>query len=92
MKNPPRTLADAVERLSQDLTADELDALAAHREDDLIEYHFGLGARIRDEFGLWEPDSPLLADCAQQTANGGWLHPDDASMVILRALMARLRH
>lgn len=89
---PPRTLAEAVDRLLTELTAEELDDLAAHGEEDLIDYHFTLSARIRHAFGLFEPGSPLLADCERQTANGGWLHPDDASMAILCALWARLRH
>ncbi len=55
--------------------------------------HFGLGLRIRNEFGLWDASSPLLRDCqASEGVQAGDIHPDDASMLILRALWVRLHH
>ena len=93
MNSPPRTIAEAVDQLQNWLTPDQLSAFAAQSEDDLSDHHFGLGLRIRNEFGLWDPQSPLLRDCqASDGAGAGPLHPDDASMLILRALWARLRH
>jgi hypothetical protein len=93
MNTPPRTLAEAIDCLSQSLTPDELSAFAAQSEEELIDRHWGLGMRIRNDFGLWDPGSPLLQDCAAHKAPGaGWLHPDDASLMILHALWARLRH
>jgi len=92
MHTPPRTLPEAVDRLLLSLTPDELGAFAAQAQDDLIDHHFGLGARIRNDYGLWDPHSPLLQDCqANGDAGAGPLHPDDASMLILRALWSRLR-
>lgn len=44
----------------QDLTPEELDTFGAQSEEDLIDQHFGLDARIRDEPGLWERARPGL--------------------------------
>jgi hypothetical protein len=53
------------------------------RDDELIDLHFGLGMVIRNAFGLHEPGNKLLASC-------GVAHPDDASEVIIRELLAKL--
>jgi hypothetical protein len=81
----PRTLQAAVEILVRTLSPAEKDDIAARSEDNLIDLHFGLGVRIREDFGLWRGNRALLQSC-------GSLDPDDASMAIIRALWARLRH
>lgn len=97
----PRTLREAVDRLLLTLSQAEKEGIAGLPEADLIDLHFGLGMRIRNEFGLWEKRNPaLLLDCQRvkfkDMANipDGLLtvHPDDASGLILRTLWARLRH
>jgi hypothetical protein len=99
--NPPRTVEEAVDRLLLMLSGPEKDEIASLPTGNLIDLHFGLGTRIRDEFKLWRQENRvLLLDCQRikfkDTANipdGLWaIHPDDASMVIIRALWARLRH
>jgi hypothetical protein len=93
MKTTPTTIAEALDQLQQSLTPAQLSELAAHPADDLSDYHFGLCQRIRNEFGLWDKGSPLLQDCqASRPDRSGYIHPDDASMLILRALWVRLRH
>lgn len=47
-------------------------AIAAMKNDELINLHFSLGIMIRNAFDLHEPGSQLLASC-------GTAHPDDAS-------------
>jgi hypothetical protein len=86
---PPRTIDEAVERLREDLSVEALAAVAAMSEDGLRACHFGLGMYIRNEFGLWQQGSPLLQDCMKDAV---YIHPDDASMLIVRALWAKLRH
>jgi hypothetical protein len=81
----PRTLQDAVDLLVYTLSPVEKHAIAARSEDDLIDLHFVLGVKIREDFGLWRGNRALLQSC-------GSLDPDDASMAIIRALWARLRH
>jgi len=98
----PRTVAEAVARFVQVLSQAEKDAIAATPEDDLSELHFStLGATIRGGFGLWEGNDALLADCQRARLAGGVdaeslslpaINTDDAAMVIVRALWARLRH
>ena len=58
-----------------------------------------MGAYIRGEFGLWDGNDALMADCQRVRLAGGAgaevspaIHQDDASMVIIRALWGRLRH
>jgi hypothetical protein len=81
----PRTLDEAVEQLALGLSRNEKEDIARLPEDHLIDLHFGLGARIREEFGLWRQNKALLASCGSHD-------PDDASMAIVRALWVRLRH
>jgi hypothetical protein len=93
MNAKPRTISEAVEQLKTWMTPDQLSVFAAQPEEELIDHHFGLGASIRNEFGLRDRDSPLLRDCtASEDIDGGCIDPDDASMLILRALWVRLRH
>lgn len=46
--------------------------------------HVSLGPYIRNQFGLWAGNTELLDDC-------GTTHADDAYMVILNALVRRLK-
>jgi hypothetical protein len=93
MNAKPCIIAEAVDQLQQWLTPDQIADFAAQSEDDLADHHFGLGLCIRNEFGLWDTSSPLLQDCqASDGVHAGDIHPDDASMLILRALWVRLHH
>lgn len=96
----PRTVAEAVDWLTRELSQAEKDEIAGLPESDLIGMFFGLGMRIRDKFGLWEGNHALLAD-SQRAKHAGCLgtpedspaiQPDDASMLIIRVLWLRLRH
>jgi hypothetical protein len=80
---PPETVDEAFERLIAILDDDQKAAIAAMREEDLIDLHLGLGLAIRNAFGLHEPGSQLLASC-------GVAHPDDASEMIIRELWKKL--
>lgn len=92
----PRAGEAAGERLGETLSPGELAEIAGQAEDDRIDLHFGLGARLRETFRLWGGNRARLADCLRQW-NGDRderataIHPDDASLVILRALWRRLR-
>ena len=84
----PPTVPDALDFLVQVIPRDTLDALAGLSEDDLIELHFTLGTAIRNQLGLWDNGSRLMADLRQRA---GDIHPDDASAEIIRLLWARMR-
>ena len=53
-------------------------------KDKLILFHHGWGSGIRNSFGLWRGNRALMEDCKAK-------HPDDASMVIIEAVWARLQ-
>ena len=76
----PKTVDEAVNRLVNVLDNEHKQAIATMLEDDLIELHFSLGIEIRNAFGLHDKNSPLLKSL------GLFVHPDDASMVIINAL------
>lgn len=94
----PRTVQEAIEQLVLQLSQADKLSVAETEEQDLINLHFGLGQVIRNEFGLWRDNCPLLLDCqrikGKDIANIPGLptiHPDDASMVIIKAFWRRLR-
>ncbi len=80
----PVTMEEAIERLMKELTPRGRGAIAAMKEEDLIDMHMGLGLWVRNNFGLWAGNDALLRAT-------GKTHPDDASQAILRALWQRLR-
>ena len=59
-------------------------SLRATPMSDLIKFHGTLGATIRDSFGLWKGNRALLTDCNAK-------NPDEASMVIIEEVWARLQ-
>lgn len=80
---PLRTVPEAVEWLAANLPADTVHLIRGAKESDLISMHFGLGAWIRNELGLWHEPSELLRSC-------GTNHADSGSTVILKALREHL--
>ncbi len=57
-------------------------------EEQLSSLHFSLGNYIRNEFGLWGSDEELLKACCPDSS---LQNPDDASMVIIKALWWKLQ-
>lgn len=53
--------------------------------DDLILFHHNLGMAIRNRYGLWRGNNPLIL-----SACSSMCHPDDASMVIIEAIWLEL--
>ncbi|AMK76519.1 MULTISPECIES: DUF6794 domain-containing protein [Methylomonas] len=83
---PPRKVDEAVDRLMLVMNNTERQSVASVEENELIEFHFCLGVAIRNAFGLHNPDSELLAACGTEIA------PDDASVIIIKALWDRLQN
>lgn len=81
---PPTTLETAVDCLIRVLDEHEREEITALLESDLIDLQFDLGIRIREDFGLWCGNHPLMESCKASNA-------DDASVAIIRTLWARLR-
>ena len=83
----PATLAEAHMRLERMLSAEELaevDAMPSERG--MSKYHMGLGAGIRNGWGLWRGSA-----LAEQMLELGFTHPDNMSGVILETLWCK-RH
>ena len=80
---PPKTITETVDRLLTVLNDEHKVAIAAMPQDELINLHFSLGMAIRNAFGFWDSQSPLL-NSNQPT------HPDDLSDQIIHELWQRL--
>ena len=84
-ENPWSGDPNAVEKLLDQLSDwDDLPLLAEMDGVALECLHVTLGPYIRNKLGLWQGNEALLEDC-------GTSHPDDAYVVILDALVQRLR-
>ena len=80
----PATVDEAVRLLTDLVPDDEQAGIAALLEADLVDLHFGLGKWVRNNLGLWSPDSPLLKATGQTNA-------DDALDLIVRAFWQKLK-
>jgi hypothetical protein len=86
----PESVAGAVDRLITDLALKERIAIARMEEGDLVALRLSLGEYIRDKFGLWSGNKPLLRAC--RVASGKRELPaEDASALIITALWKRLK-
>jgi hypothetical protein len=64
--------------------------IAGMREHELLGIEFYLGLHIRNDFGLWLDNRALLESCRELSGQQD-LRPDDATVVIVKALWRRLR-
>ena len=88
----PKTLVEATELVLSRLSDEDKAEIASMSEDDLFMLHFGLGMWIRNNLGLWQGNSSLLRDCGclgDESYLG--IHPDTASMVIVKQVWLALR-
>jgi hypothetical protein len=80
----PKTVEEAVNRILAGMDDADKTHVRETPRDKLILFHHGWGTGIRNAFGLWSGNTALLASCGEG-------HPDDASMVIIEAVWARLQ-
>jgi hypothetical protein len=85
-KRLPRTVDEAVDEIISGLSDDDKALVRGTARGDLIRFHHGWGTGIRNGFGLWGGNTELLASCGSPI-----MHADDASMVIIEAVWARLQ-
>ena len=86
----PQSVADAVERLKNTLSLKDRSFLANLQPDELNHLHSGLSEYIKQNFGLYADNQPLLQSCAET----GKLYqplPDEACAVIIHELWKNLR-
>ena len=85
-----KSVSEAVDVLISVMSLKDRTRIASMDEGDLIDLHFSLGAYVRNEFGLWFGNKQLLEDCSRVSMDQ-YLHPDQASSVIIRELWKQLR-
>jgi hypothetical protein len=83
-KQWPTTIDEAVGVVIASLSDEEKATISAMAESELVSLHMSLGAWIRNNFGLWSGNRPLLDSTGES-------HPDDAAMAIIVAVWRRLR-
>jgi hypothetical protein len=88
-KDLPKTVDEAVKRLITELSLKDKTTISNMDEADLINLHFSLGRSIRNRY-LYPRNEKLLESCRQE-AMDKYLHWDEASRVIIKALWKRLR-
>jgi hypothetical protein len=83
-KSWPKTVDEAVIRILSTMPEKDRKIIRETSKDELIQFHHGWGTGIRNSFGLWRGNRALMDDCKAK-------HPDDASMIIIEAVWARLQ-
>ena len=92
----PKTIDDAIERVIASMSEKEKSELGNSPEKELINFHFGLGWVIRNEFGLYQGNDALLKACARSRFNTFeslifMNDPDEASGFIIEEVWKRLK-
>lgn len=88
-QNWPTSVDEAVDRLLRETSEQDKATLRGMAKDGLIMLHLGWGMGIRNTFGLWGGNEALMESCAK-VSGLAFMHPDDASMVIIEAVWERL--
>jgi hypothetical protein len=86
----PRTVEEAVDRLTQQLPLKDKVEIAKMEEKGLVQLHPTLSAYVRDKFELWSSNRDLMESCRRISGQQA-IHPDDASALIVRELWRRLK-
>jgi hypothetical protein len=84
----PKSIKEAVGRLSSELSKKDKQAIRNIPEQELSLLHLNLGNYIRNEFGLWGNNEELLKACCPDNS---LLNADDASIVNIKALWCALQ-
>ena len=77
------TVAEVVADIIANMTDAHKAQVVSMPENSLINFHHGWGTRIRNDYNLWRNAALVKAT--------GAAHPDDASMLIIKAVWQELR-
>lgn len=81
----PVTFEEAVKRIIDKMSFKTRVAVAHMSDEEVAVFNvFGWGEGIREDFGLWEDNDKLLADCRAED-------PFEASLVIIQTVRNRLK-
>lgn len=83
-----KTVEEAIDFITSELSPAEKKHLASKRKEDLIGLHLRWGMTIRNWLGLWSPYSEIIRDFGVRTVNN---HPDDVSMYIIENIWEKLQ-
>jgi hypothetical protein len=84
----PKDLDDAHQQLMKIFSAKDIEHIKAMKsEDDMIEYHMGLGTGLRNDWGLWRGSR-----LSQWFNQRGIFHPDDMSGIIFDTFWDKLHN
>ncbi len=75
----PKNLDECFVVLKKKFSQQQLDEFKAIKDEDLVQYHFGIGMWMRNSWGLWQG-----SDLAKDLERRGITHPDDMSGYIIR--------
>jgi hypothetical protein len=81
----PRDLEDCFSELKKMLKPEDIDKIRNGKESNMIDYHFGLGMWMRNNWGLWKGSRISKWFNAR-----GIHHPDDMSGIILSSFWRHL--
>ena len=81
----PSTVKMAVDMIVSRLTDEDRKAILASKESHCV--HHTIGRYLRNNWSLWEPDTPLKRDAVNSY---GIAHPDDISGLILSWVWAKV--
>ena len=76
------TVAEVVADIIEDMSEADKATVVNTPENDLIQFHYGLGTAIRKDYNLWQNQALVKAT--------GEEHPDAASNVIIQAVWQAL--
>ncbi len=81
----PKDLEDRIVELKKLLKPEDIEKMKAGTENEMIQYHFGLGMWMRNNWGLWRGSR-----LARWFNAKGIKHPDDMSGIILYSFWRHL--
>lgn len=83
----PKDLDDCFVQLKKLLKPEDIATMRSGTEDDMIQYHHGLGMWMRNNWGLWGGSR-----LAKWFNSKGIMHPDDMSGIILDSFWRHLNN
>lgn len=82
----PETIPEAIEQIYASLPEESKEYIQHHNSSSI---HFTIGMALRNDWNLWEKDSPLVRDFQQRYKLFG--HADDISGLLYAAIWAKAR-